>query len=467
MRTVSFLRTTNLPSMGVMLLAILISLTAGISGLIFSSPLSPLYVMVGVLAPICTVVLLFRKTWALYAAVFIVFLPQQIVGLLPITFLARYLITLVVLLAGLAWLLNAAIQQLKITWTGSVLLMLGFAAWSILSLLWAPNLTLGRQMLITILLDILLLVLLANEINSLKVLNGLMTTLALVGWMLVLAGAGTVLTQGYTPGSRLSILGINENDYGIQLMLAMPGVLWLAIRPDGRRSMLMRLMGFAYMVLVIGLVAMSGSRGSAISLIFILLAFCFWKPTRSLGVFCLGLMALGVILLPLVFSTTLERFAVTEGDTMLGGREVLWKATWNLIVDHPWTGVGIGNARHEVIPYVMMLTGPDVRESVPSHNPILQVWAETGLPGILLYLGSLGSAAALFVRQYFLRRKYDMQVFTPYFALISSLFLGYMFSWIKGGGIEFSLTYFLMLSLLLIPASLNINSNGKIAVLKE
>lgn len=42
-----------------------------------------------------------------------------------------------------------------------------------------------------------------------------------------------------------------------------------------------------------------------------------------------------------------------------------------------------------------------------------------------------------------------------YFALMSSVFVGFMLSWIKGGGLEYHRTYFLMLSLLLVPSQLD------------
>jgi hypothetical protein len=42
----------------------------------------------------------------------------------------------------------------------------------------------------------------------------------------------------------------------------------------------------------------------------------------------------------------------------------------------------------------------------------------------------------------------------PYFALATSAFLGYFASWIKGGGMELSHSYFLMLAIFLIPSCL-------------
>jgi len=305
-----------------------------------------------------------------------------------------------------------------------------------------------------------LLFLVANNIHSIQALNKLMTTMALNGWLIMVAGTGTILIKGFTPGTRLKMLDMNENEVGILALITMIGVLWQVLQPISRHIRIKKLLTLIFLLMTIVLVAASGSRGSATSLFVTLLAFCFWKPTRKWGLFGLMDLSLGLIFVPFLFTTTLERFAIMTGDTMLGGREVLWQATWNMILDQPWLGVGIGNARHELVSYVMPLIGVRAGISVATHNPILQVWAETGLPGILLYLGILGSAVWLFERQHYYYRKLRMQVMFPYLALVSSTFLGYMASWFKGGGMEASFPYFLTISLLLIPACLDFKDSG-------
>jgi len=55
------------------------------------------------------------------------------------------------------------------------------------------------------------------------------------------------------------------------------------------------------------------------------------------------ILVLAAVVAPVVFLTTLERFAGGSEGTLLGDRVALWKAAWLLIVDHPWKGVGIGN----------------------------------------------------------------------------------------------------------------------------
>ncbi len=456
MKTPQFARNINLSITSVVLGIIIISLMVGISTLFFQAPLSPLIVGGLIITSLLIVAFLTKPLWALYAAIFATFLPQQVIALVSITLLRNYLVTLIVFIAIFSWLLNVIIQKHKIIWKSPVLLLLAFAIWSIITLLWATNLALGRQMLIAILISFSLLVIIVNQIISIKELNGLMRTLALIGWLLVFAGLGTVLTNGYTPGTRFTILGINENFFGIQLLLTLPGVIWQAMRPSRHLRMLNKLLSYTYLVLIIGLIAMSGSRGSALSLLITLLALSLWKSTRAWGMLGLLVMVVGAIFTPMLVVTILERFASQQGDTLLGGREAIWQAAWNLILDHMWTGVGIGNARQALLPYISIIGTIGGSESAPTHNPILQVWTEVGLPGALLYLGILGNAIWLFIRQYLLVLRYSIKDIGPYFALIAALFFGYLISWIKGGGIEYDFTYFLILSFLLIPSYMNL-----------
>jgi O-antigen ligase len=97
----------------------------------------------------------------------------------------------------------------------------------------------------------------------------------------------------------------------------------------------------------------------------------------------------------------------------------------------------------------------------PLHNPVLVIWAETGLPGLVLYLAVLASAVISFLRQYLQSRRIGAQYLIPYYAVVASVFLGYMASWIKGGGLEVDFSYFLMLALLLIPSYMQTESSQR------
>ena len=134
---------------------------------------------------------------------------------------------------------------------------------------------------------------------------------------------------------------------------------------------------------------------------------------------------------------------------------MLWQAAWEMIRENPLGGVGIGNARLSILPYLNMA---NTIEGVSAHNPILVIWSETGLLGILLYLGILISAVISFSKQYLYYKGINVcHPWIPYFAFVSSVFLGFMASWFKGGGMEMAHSYFFMLALLLIPSGLESN----------
>jgi putative inorganic carbon (HCO3(-)) transporter len=422
----------------------------------FFSPLPYYPIIVGggiplVMALGMLLVLWYRKpVWAVYSALFVAFMP---LGLIPGNMHSIINRTLVVVALAL-WLLSVFRRSAKVTWGLPSWLMLGFLFWGGVSLLWARNQEAGITSLeVYSSRVILFLVLIPNLIRTQKELNGLMSTLALSGWLLVVAGVCTIMILGYQPGSRLRVLEMNENELGIYLIVSMAGVLWPVMQPLKHNFLKKGTVGL-FLLLAIGLIAMSGSRGSAISLFVLLLACCFWKPTRPWGKLGFLILGIGVLILPSAYETSLERFTGQTGGTPLGGREILWKAGWEIIKGSPLHGVGIGNSPYAMNSYL----GEVEQDGVPLHNPILAIWSETGIPGIALYLGVLVSAVWSFLQKYKMIKRYGVAAFAPYFPLIGSFFLGYLFSWIKAGGVEYEITYFLMVALLMIPSSLNMSA---------
>ena len=421
------------------------------SGLGYRSPFAPLLVGAAFAAVALAVIWVREPLWALYAALFVVMLPG---GLLPATIQSNLNRGLTVI-AFSVWLVSVLARRRPIAWTITASFMCGFVVWGVVTLLWADNLSAGfNSIQVYTLRLVLYLVLVANLIQSEESLDGLMKTLAISGWVLILVGLGTLVLAGYTSGSRFRILEMNENETGVLALVTLPGVLWLAIRSSGRQKAIKMLLSFVFVVVALALVALSGSRGSAITFLITLSAFWIWRSTRPWAILGLVLLAVAVVSLPAMFVTLSARFRVEAGDTVLGGREAIWQAALQLIREHLWGGVGIGGAERAVMPYVRVLRSVTDYESVSLHNPVLAIWAGTGLPGILLYLGALGSAVWLFGSRYFRCRREGVNPLNPYFALIFAVFLGYMASWIKGGGMESDFSYFLLLALLVIPSRL-------------
>ena len=147
----------------------------------------------------------------------------------------------------------------------------------------------------------------------------------------------------------------------------------------------------------------------------------------------------------------------SQWNAAIRSSEIVRSFGWprgELILDHPWLGVGVNNAPRAMVRYAGAARGIGQYPIMPVHNPVLTIWAETGMIGILLYLGVLASALLAFVRSWLRDRRAPDHWLIPYYALIAAVTLGYLASWVKGGGIESDRTYFLVLALLVLPSQL-------------
>jgi O-antigen ligase len=288
-----------------------------------------------------------------------------------------------------------------------------------------------------------------------------MVVLAATGWITIITSISTVLITGYLPGTRLQVFDANANGLGIIALIMLPGILWKTIRSRKSGKAHHYLLAIVYIILAIFLIALSGSRGSAISFIVTVLSFLFFRRTRPWAYLCLSLLVLASIFTAFIFTTTLERFSGASGETTLGGREALWHSALDLIKDHPWVGVGIGNSSTAVMSYLRKYRGLTEFSSSSIHNPLLVILVDTGIPGLILYLGILASSVYSAIRSVYFCHKTRLTIVTNYYSLAIPVFLGYIASWIKGGGLEADFSYFLVLALLIIPSYLDVSCRSQ------
>jgi O-antigen ligase len=450
-------RKINKLALLLILISLLLSFISGTSSVLNHSNFAPLFIGGFLLLIILGLIFLRWPVLALYAAIFVLLFPTSLVPVWLSPILNRSL----TLLAFIFWVFNSIKSHRRMIWTPTFILMLCFIIWSVFTLMWAPSLSIGRDALARYILRLVLfLFLIPNEINSWANLNGLMKVLAYSGWLFVIIGISTLVLSGYEIGSRLGVLGGNENTLGELYPVAATGVIWLVLRSPKRLKTIRFFFGLVFSILSFILIALSGSRGSLITWFVIMLFYIFWKSTRLWGIIGLVVLILAIVGGSFLLETTFDRFINRTEDTLLGGREALWKGTWQLIRDYPWKGVGIGNVSILAIPYIQYFRSVYKMESISIHNPILTIWAETGIPGILLYLGVLMSALWSFVKQV---RRVSISQLEPlliYFSLVSSAFVGFLATWFKGGGAEFGYVSFLMIALLVIPANLEIKTDA-------
>lgn len=440
-------------------LALLLPAVAGTELLLWNN--SPLLLLAG--GGICAVAiglfLLQRPIIALYVALFIYQIPF---GLRPEAVDLAYTVIAngAIALAFCAWIIHAPFQRQPVLWNGVCFLIALYIVWAGVTLLWAPDIIEGRKKLIAYCIGLILLFLVVQQVRSLRAIDDIMRVVGLVGWMMVISGALTLLFTGYHPGTRLKVLDLNENLLGLILIVTLPGVIWPVLRSSGARRGLNMALSIVFILCTLILVLLSGSRGSALSLTIMLLAFWFWKPLRPWGIAGAVLAACMLTSAPFLLDTLNSRSAEDWGNE-LGGRDILWEASLRLIEDHPLTGAGVGNGPFALRQYIASLTSDyDHRDNLPSHNPFLEVGADTGILGMLLYSSILGSALWQFFRNRGRRYMRDGPM-AAYFPLVLGSAVSYLASFVKGGGLENHPTFFLLLALLIMPSQLSHDSSLK------
>ncbi len=217
----------------------------------------------------------------------------------------------------------------------------------------------------------------------------------LVGWGLTLTGAFQRLVRDETP--QAVFLDVNIQAAMLMLMALPVGGYMLrmgaARRLDAR---LTALLGFSFLLLVYG-VMLTRSRGGILAFFVgtaVLLGMTSRHVPRKWLAIYAGLVALAFLLADLSWGgALLGRMADTFQDTHRAstGRFAIWRESWRLLFEQsPLWGIGLG---------LYSLVWPSYRppEDVSGgyfvHNDYLQVWIETGLPGLLLLLAMLSGAA--------------------------------------------------------------------------
>jgi probable O-glycosylation ligase (exosortase A-associated) len=184
------------------------------------------------------------------------------------------------------------------------------------------------------------------------------------------------------------------NDLALHLNMALPMVLFFAMSIDGRR---IRVGLWVLAVFVAVSILMTESRGGFLTLGILFTAL--WVGARGIKIWMRLVPAIALIVgffflpepvqdrLSTLFSLT-EDYNYTEEQ----GRVEIWKRGLGYLSDHPLTGVGIANfpVAEQTLSDRALYTG--TAPARVTHNSFLQVAAETGIPGFLLYLGAFLTA---------------------------------------------------------------------------
>ncbi len=197
-----------------------------------------------------------------------------------------------------------------------------------------------------------------------------------------------------TRSDRYTAGGLNPNDLGLMLALAIPIILYLLARRKG--NPVMALAYWLQFVLCLTAIFLSGSRGSLLAaapaLLMLPLTFVRlprWQKVLATAAFA-GAIACAVSFVP---TETWLRFFHLGTDLTAGTmthRTQIWTASLEVFRNHALLGVGA--AAHPVA-VADLLARPYV-----AHNTFLSVLVELGVPGGLVLLGLLVTAFYLAFR---------------------------------------------------------------------
>jgi len=420
--------------------------------IVWSNPLAPVLLIAGALGAAGSLVLLQYPLATCYLAAFLTLWPF---GARPADADIVYTVAVNGALAlALASLLLQSLQgRQELRLTASCAAMGLFITWALVTVFWASDLVEARKTLVSFTSGLILLFVLTNQTRTPQTIDRFMTVLRLLGWLLIGAGVFALLEKGYQSGTRLKVMSMNENEFGLVVIATVPGVLWPVMRRQGLRRLVDMALSFVFLIAALILIALTGSRGSSVSLLLVMLSFLFSRPLRPWGASSLIVLLLMLTAAPLVLTSVVSRFADHDGGEF-GGRDLLWRAGLTLLADAPWTGVGIGNGPFKLHNYIAALTNEfNKRVDLPTHNPLLEVGVDTGVIGLCLYAAA--SIAAF--RQFFgatARANLRAHGLVGYFPLVLGIAIGYYSSWIKGGGVESHPSFFAILALLQFPSQL-------------
>lgn len=283
-----------------------------------------------------------------------------------------------------------------------------FASYWLPELLSSPDAVNGRRALRESLLDLrylpflwLVAIAVANE-------RGRKLTFAGLAWIVLLwvvDGAVQALTGwslgGYASADRLSgVFGADNLKLGLVLASLAPFPLTYAGNRFG-------IVGWLLMAAALGVVVLlAGARASWLTLALVLV-FSVWQQFgRKRALALLGLGAVVLFAVSMVFSDKLQErvertSAMLDGgseglDFALSGRLSIWRTGVDMALANPINGVGVRGFRDAYATYAAKddpwLVDDEHRAAFHAHQIVLEVASETGLIGLLLWLG--GAALA-------------------------------------------------------------------------
>lgn len=395
------------PGLPPILVGIIASVIGIFAGVVIFQLDDPLYAFAGAFAVLFALITVSNVEFGLLALVFMVYTRASDILLefhgAPST-LKPY-IALMIVAIFVKWFIERRIPG---GWGRAAILIGAYGIVVFSSLLYASDFSYAWGAFLNFIKDGIIAVVIAILVRSGKTFEGVTWTLIAVGIFIGSISAFQGLTGTYdndfggfgqvgfqniigeTDGNRLSGPVGDPNFYAQSMLVLIPIALNRFLKED--RWLLKLLGGWAFVVSTLAVV-FSYSRGAAVALVIMLLFWVLHTPPRITDVL-IGILLVVIIVVfvpnPYVarLATITDVFGGRQGvlsDVSYRGRASEVIAAWLMFIDHPIVGVGVENYPVYYQDYSRKL-GLDPRlEERQAHSLYLQVAAETGLAGILVF----------------------------------------------------------------------------------
>lgn len=174
----------------------------------------------------------------------------------------------------------------------------------------------------------------------------------------------------------------DANFFTASVLLCLPLTLVLLWR---EKNLPIKLFCLANLVITLAAITLAASRGGFIGLL-MAMAWLLWHSRKRTRNFLLVGLLMGAFLAVSPLSPLQRIFHPDSSDTESVQIHLeLWRAGWKIVRDHPLAGIGVGQFKSAVGAYSSVK-----HLSRLAHNTYLEIAAEMGIPGLILFLGLFG-----------------------------------------------------------------------------
>lgn len=333
-------------------------------------------VLLVVVLAIAGLILLFRPQLALYLSTFIAYsgiAASVLEGLfLPAAALTTAGLIIQFLNDKHETLTSAPQNKIFLAWGGLM----------ILSTFYARDLTLSYTDLYTFFKYVIFYFLIINILDSWQSLRRMLWLLTITGLLMFLYGIYVFVSSPIEAGLRLTSAITDPNSFAIQL-IPLVAFSYTLIKTEMR--WFLKILSFVLLGLIVVSIILTFSRGGWLALLATLFLIGLNERTNKKLLFFLAISFLAaIIIIPKDFF--LLRFGSVQSITMdasVAQRLRLLKGSFQMFLDHFFTGVGIGN----FLAYSKLYA--KLNFPLVAHNTYLHVAAELGIVGLILFISLL------------------------------------------------------------------------------